>query len=435
MSLQSLFANQKVLIFGLGLQGGGVSDALIAHHFGARVRVTDLKPASALTPSLAQLPPDIDLSLGGHTDDDIHWADLIILNPGVPPDNQYLKLAHQLQKPVYGSAALYLKYTSLITIGITGTRGKSTTTHLVYHFLNRAFPGQVLLGGNIPGHSPLSFINQEKGKKYAVLELSSFQLHFCHSLQVSPHISVVTNIYPDHLNRYSSMQAYIHDKLALVQYQTNQDYAILNRNDTQAHLFAQATPAKISYFDYSNLPTPLVGKHNQANLAAATKVAEILHLDHNLVKQAAANFTGLPFRLERVGEREGVVFINDTTSTTPIATITAINSLPGNIILIVGGESKNLPIQAMVDLICSSPKVKKVVILGSQNNSEFLGKIKTCQDKILGQVFDMLSAVKLSFAAAQKGDIILLSPGFASFDLFKNEFDRGRQFNDCIQKL
>lgn len=437
MTIQELFQNKRVLIFGLGLQGGGVADALTALSFGAEVRVTDLKLADQLVTSLKQLPANISLTLGEHREEDIRWADLILVNPAVPFENPYLQLAQRLGKSVYGSAALYLKFTSLPVIGITGTRGKSTTTNLIYQILNQAYPNQVLLGGNIPGKSPLQLLHQEEAKKYVVLELSSFQLHYCHALKVSPHLAVVTNIYPDHLNRYPSMEAYIQDKLALVQYQTSQDYAILNQNDPQAPLFAQATQAQIRYFDYSSLSTPLIGQHNRANIAAATMVAEILAVPPNLTKQAVANFTGLPFRLERVGEKRGVTFINDTTSTTPIATITAIKALAQQpLVLIVGGSDKGLPFDQLVDLICRQSNLKKVVILGSFQNQAFVDALKAhCPAKIVAQVKNMSSAVNQAVAVAQPGDVVLLSPGFASFDLFKNEFDRGKQFNEAVQNL
>jgi UDP-N-acetylmuramoylalanine--D-glutamate ligase len=192
----------------------------------------------------------------------------------------------------------------------------------------------------------------------------------------------------------------------------------------------------VSYFGYSNLPSQLIGKHNQANIAAALKVAEILQLDPNLSKQAVASFKGLPFRLERVGEKRGVVFINDTTSTTPIATITAIKALPQNLVLILGGSDKGLPFADLTKLICQADKVKKVVILGSFNNQTFVQALKDqCPQKILAQVKTMAEAVQSALTVAQPGEAILLSPGFASFDLFKNEFDRGRQFNEIIRHL
>lgn len=436
--LKSLFYQRKVLIFGLGLQGGGVADALTALSFGAKVRVTDLKTATQLQSSLAKLPSQIETSLRGHKPEDIEWADLIIQNPAVPFDQPLIQLAHQLKKPVYGSAALYLQTTSLPVIGITGTRGKSTTTNLIYYLLNHFYPNKVLLGGNLPDKSPLQLINQEQDKRYAVLELSSFQLHFCHSLKVSPHLAVVTNIYPDHLNRYPDMETYIQDKLALVKYQQKSDHAILNQNDSYSSLFARNTSAQVHYFTYANLKTSLIGSHNQANLAAALKVAEILNLPLSKTKEILSQFRGLPFRLERVGEKRGITFINDTTSTTPIATITAIKAMSQPFVLIVGGSSKNLPLNDLIKTICKTSSLKKIVILGSYQNPEFVQQLyQTCPQKIIAQVKSMQAAVSLAFKHAQSSKIktVLLSPGFASFDLFKNEFDRGRQFNELVAKL
>lgn len=433
--INNLFSGKKVLIFGLGLQGGGAGSALFAKRHGAKVKITDLKSTQSLKSTLSKLPEDITQTLGRHDPLDIDWADIIIKNPGVSHNSDLIQYALQSKKQVYMPAALYLKYSKLKTIGITGTRGKSTTTRLIYSMLNRSFPDQVLIGGNIPGQSPLELLDEENNKKYAVLELSSFQLAGCDRLQVSPQLAVVTNIYQDHLNRYNSMDSYIKDKLTIVKYQGKNDITILNKLDDNANKFQKLSHAQIKWFTTSNLKSSLIGDHNKQNIAAAQVVALSLGIDKATIKRSVQDFRGLPYRLEKIAEKNGITYINDTTSTTPISTIKAIQSLKDPIILIIGGESKNLETDNMIDLVCLSNQVTKIIILGSKNNKEFLTKINNCKDKIIGNVSSMREAMQLAVAHAKSGDTVLLSPGFASFDLFNNEFERGDQFNREVEKL
>lgn len=433
MSFQRDVKDKKVLVFGLGLQGGGLGDALWLSKHGAKVRVTDPK-------NLASLPIEIEVVEGSHRDIDIDWADMIIKNPAVPPNQPQLLYARQKNKPVLTSIAVLVKEIRQKTIAITGTRGKSTVTALVFELLQSAYPGRVVQGGNIPGTSGLALLDQVIDIDYAVLELSSFQLEGFHELNLSPHIAIVTNIYPDHLNRYPDMSSYIADKSSITKYQKEGDYALVNKGNEGAKKLGKLTPANLLFYSEDDLPpdleVKLIGEHNRENLAAVFALAKHLGISSDLVRNIARTFTGLPYRLETVARLQDVAFVNDTTSTTPIATIKAINALEGSFIIIVGGESKNLPIDDMIELLANSPKVRKIVILGSDNNTEFLSAInRACSKKILGYANSMPQAVKLAFTNARAQEQILLSPGFASFDLFKNEFDRGDQFNESIKKL
>lgn len=414
-------SKKKVLIFGLGLQGGGVGDALWLHKQGARVRITDRKSEKELASSLNQLPSGISQSLGGHSDLDIDWADLIIKNPGVPDDEPHIQRARSLNKPVYTSIALFVSLARSKTVGITGTRGKSTTTELIFRLLDSAYPGQVKKGGNIPGTSGLQLLEELSSTKYFVLELSSFQLHNFHELEVSPHVAVMTNIYPDHLNRYPSMAAYQLDKEAIFRYQQPGDIAIR---------FPQASIVP------SDWQLQLLGKHNRENVAGMLLVSRALKLSDQLARSVAENFRGLPYRLETIKVINGITFINDTTSSTPTAAIKAVQAVSGPKIMIVGGQSKNLPFQELVNILGKDNSVSKLVILGSRDTPDFVQELQhSCSQKIVGQVDSMSMAVKLAADVARPGDTVLLSPGFTSFDLFPNEFDRGRQFNDCVNKL
>lgn len=415
---------KKVLIFGLGRQGGGQGDADWLQAQGAEVRLSD---------------QDLTLVQRGQPREDLAWSDLVIKNPGVPDDHPHLRYARELGKPVFTSIAIYVKYASIPVLGVTGTRGKSTTTALITTLLERVYPGQILTGGNIPGTSGLSLFTSEQGKKYAVLELSSFQLHNFHELKCSPPLAVVTNLYPDHLNRYPDMTAYRRDKEAILLYQSPSDVALVNADNPGAVLIGQSAPGRLETFtasDVSSWSTPLPGLHNRENLAAMFAVAKILKIPESVCREVAAQFRGLPFRQEIVRVNRGVTYINDTTATTPTAAIKALEAQTKPTILICGGASKNLPDSALVESIVSASAVKHIVILGSREIPLFVTALKErAGAKIIGQVMGMGEAVKLAAAHAQPDWTVLLSPGFASFDLFANEFDRGRQFNDAVRAL
>ena len=281
--------------------------------------------------------------------------------------------------------------------------------------------------------------DQSVGKEYAVLELSSFQLHSFHDLQVSPVYAVVTNLYPDHLNRYADMDSYAADKTAIVKYQKAPGFTVFNQDNEGSVLIASHT--SVTKHPYSstlatNYPTSLLGEHNTSNIAGAITLCQKLGINDEVIRRTVADFKGVPYRLELVRMIGGINFINDTTATTPVAAVIALRAIKGNIILICGGESKKLPHSEFVGEIINNDHVKKVIFLGSHNIPEFTEAIKSgAPAKLAGQVDSMAEAVTLARSLSVAGDTVLLSPGFASFDLFKNEFDRGDQFNDLVRAL
>lgn len=416
--------NKKVLVFGLGRQGGGAGDAAWLAAHGATVQVSDS--------NLALCPE-------GQTVAQIDWADLIIKNPGVPDDHPLLIVARSQGKPVLTSIAIFVQHTSVKVIGITGTRGKSTTTALISKLLEKQYPGQVITGGNIPGTSGLSLFDQDVGKLYAVLELSSFQLHNFHDFKVSPPITVITNLYPDHLNRYKTMRDYQHDKEAIVMYQKPTDLTLYNRDNPGAHAIAKSSTGQVRAYsakDVRTWDTTLPGLHNRENLAAMWGIAQALAITQTTCQEVVKNFHGLPFRQEIVRVHKDITYVNDTTATTPTAATKALQASATPTIWITGGDTKQLPFDELIAEIKSNSYLKKIVILGSKNIPDYTYALKlVAADKILGTADSMSSALDLARSCVQSGDNILLSPGFASFDLFQNEFDRGRQFNDYVQAL
>ncbi len=415
---------KKVLVFGVGKQGGGSGDAAWLTKQGANVRLCD---------------KDRELSFEGQTKEQIEWAEMIIKNPGVPDDHELILYAKSRHVPVFTSIALVVQYFADKIIGVTGTRGKSTTCALITAMLERAFPGQVILGGNIPGSSGLALFDEIVSKKYVVLELSSFQLHNLHDLQVSPHISVVTNLYPDHLNRYQDMANYQKDKEAIVAYQKHHDLTLYNRDNQGAHTISLSSTGVVRGYSASEVAdwqTSLVGCHNRENIAGMWAVGKALGISKDVCQVVVQHFSGLPHRLELIREVKGVTFINDTTATTPTATIKALQAFSKPIVWIVGGDTKNLPFDDLLTEIKSNPHLKKIVILGSKNIPDFVSSLKQLASaKIIGQVSSMSDAVALAMQHAESGEVVLLSPGFSSFDLFQNEFDRGKQFNAVVKSL
>ncbi len=400
-----MYKDKKVLVFGLGRQGGGAGDAKWLKQQGAIVRISD---------------KDLSLCPEGQTRGQIDWAEIIIKNPGVSDDHELILYAKSKSIPVFTSIALFVKDCPIKTIGVTGTRGKSTTVALITAILEKVYPGQIISGGNIPGASCLSLFDQVEGKKYAVLELSSFQLHNFHELQISPNYALLTNIYPDHLNRYSDMASYMRDKQAIHLYQKPGDY------------YVEFPDPQI----VSDWKTPLPGLHNRQNIAGAWSLLSRLGVAESTAREVVAKFGGLPSRQEIIATVGGVIYINDTTSTTPTAALYALKASTSPTIWITGGDTKNLPFDELITEIKNNPLLKKIVILGSKNIPDYTGELESIAgDKIVGTAASMSQAIGMAQSHAESGDNILLSPGFASFDLFQNEFDRGRQFNDIVLNL
>lgn len=445
MTIQQYLANKKILVFGLGRQGGGQGDVAYLANHGYFVRVIDKQTTEELSLNPDQLIPNVEYHLGTQARADIEWSDLIIKNPGVPEDDPLIATAIELGKTVVSSIALFVKYSPCITIGITGTRGKSTTTELIYQVLEHHFPGLVIKGGNIPGTSGLSLFDQvedlpaQAGKKYAVLELSSFQLHSFHDLKVSPSVAVVINIYPDHLNRYRGMSEYIQDKSAILAYQSSPDFATINLDNELARQMGATSSTSPTYFSSSDVESwqlQVPGDHNRQNVAAMFSVAKHLGIGENEARQVAQEFNGIPFRQEKIAVVGGVTYINDTTATTPVAATVALRAQSQPFILICGGATKNLPLDVFINELKSNSLLKHIILLGSHNIPEFTNPLREfVGNKIIGQLESMSEAVALASSHAKSGETVLLSPGFVSFDLFQNEFDRGRQFNDCVNNL
>ena len=352
---KNIFKNKKVLVMGLGLNGGGVGVAKFFCKQGADVLVTDLKSEEVLKDSISKLRgKKIKYTLGKHKEKDFLWADLIIKNPDVPSSSPYLEIAKKNNIEVETDISLFLKMSKAFSIGITGTKGKSTTSSLIYHILRKKFK-KTFLAGNI-GISPLELLPKIKKGDKIVLELSSFGLE---DLKQSPNISVITNIMTDHLNRYGTMAEYIETKKIIFKYHNKNDALVLNEDDFIVRQFAKEAKSKVYFYSGNNVKAngfKLMGKQNLSNLSAAITVAKLLKVPEKNILSAIKTFKGVHSRQEFVREVSGVKYFNDTTATIPEAVVSAMDSLSekftsAKILLICGGVYKGVDYNKMVEKI------------------------------------------------------------------------------------
>lgn len=427
------FKDKKVLIFGLGSLGRGLSVTKIFSEIGAQVKVTDKKDVSQLTYSLEQLKQyNLTYTLGEHKSEDIEWADVIIRNASVPWNHELLNHARSLKKVIKMDACLFFEYTqSPHTIGVTGTRGKSTITQLIYQLL-KDNQKNVFLAGNIYTGASIEYLKTYDPQAWYVFELSSWQLQAFHDQKVSPHIAVLNNLYPDHLLD-RTYQEYMNDKTAIFKYQKPGDYLVINRQDSDTADLSIDTQAQVIEYKtidcLGDINLTIKGRHNQTNVAAVIKVASILGIKN--IRPTLESFTGLPYRLEQIYSDDSIKIINDSASTTPIAVQAALDTFPDSILL-VGGTSKKLPTQEMIDAINS--KTHQVIFLEGTGTSEIVDQIDP--SKVVSQFSDFRQAIETGLALSrQQRKTLLFSPGFTSFGMFINEFDRGQQFNSIVKEL
>ena len=439
------FKNKKVVIMGLGLQGGGVGAAKFFCSQGADVLVTDLKNKDELKDSLEKIKDlPVTYTLGKHKEEDFLNSDLIIKNPGVGEESPFLKTARKAGIPVETDINIFFELTEALVVGVTGTKGKSTIASFIYKIL-KTHKKDVFLAGNI-GVSPLEIIPKVKKGSWVVLELSSFELEH---LEKSPEIAVVCSIYPDHLNRYKNLKEYVKAKKTIYKYQGPKDFLVLNYDDPLVKKMAQDAKSQILFYSKESLPLKkfgcflkdgkiffkkealakiedlrIKGDHNISNALAALTVAKILRIPSKKIKKAMSSFKGVKDREQLVLERDGIKYVNDTTATIPEAVCSALERFSNeNIVLIAGGENKGVRYEKMAEAI--EKNAKSLVLLpgsASEELKKHLKKIKVIP------AFSMKEAVKKAKEKAEEGDIVLLSPGAASFNLFDNEFDRGEQF-------
>ncbi|NUY81723.1 UDP-N-acetylmuramoyl-L-alanine--D-glutamate ligase [Flavobacterium sp. MAH-1] len=392
---------------------------------------------------------------GGHTEEKVLNADIVMKSPGIPDKADIVKKLHKKGIPVISEIEFASKYAKGKTIGITGSNGKTTTTMLT-HWLLKSGGLNVGLGGNI-GKS-FAWQVAEDNYEYYVLELSSFQLDGI--IKYAPHIAIITNISPDHLDRYDyKYEKYIDAKFRITMNQTKDDYLIydaddeaiqnwLKNNKTKAQLIPFSITQKLkkgAYLKDNKMEInineeefiietgdiSLEGKHNLKNAMAAASVAKLMQIRKATIRESLANFQGVEHRLEKVLKIGNVQYINDSKATNVNATFYALDSMTTQTVWIVGGVDKGNDYSELMPLV--REKVKAIVCLGV-DNKKIIDAFGNVVD-VMVEVDNMTDAVRTSQKLAEKGEAVLLSPACASFDLFENYEDRGKQFKNAVHNL
>ena len=390
-----------------------------------------------------------------HTESLILNADLVMKSPGIPDKAPIIKKLVEKGISVISEIEFAAQFTNAVTIGITGSNGKTTTSMLTYHLL-KSGGLNVALGGNI-GKSFAQQVADENYDSY-VLELSSFQLDGI--INYRPHIAIITNISPDHLDRYDyKYENYIAAKFRITMNQTEEDYLIydaddeainnwLKNNKTKAQLipfsltktfnegaYLNNTMMEVRInqdkFDIDTETISLEGKHNLKNAMAATSVAKLMQIRKSTIRESLFNFQGVEHRLEKVLKIQNVQYINDSKATNVNATFFALDSMNTPTVWIVGGVDKGNDYSELMPFV--REKVKAIVCLGLDNN-KIIDAFGDVVDTMV-EVKTMVEAVKMAERFSEKGDTVLLSPACASFDLFTSYEDRGNQFKKAVQNL
>lgn len=447
---------KRVLIMGLGLHGSGIASARYAAQQGAQVRVTDLRPAEVLAPSIAALAGlPIEYILGQHRDEDFAWAEIVLRVPGVKRTSPYLRIAREHGAQIEQEIALFFSACPGRIIGVTGTRGKTTTSTLLYELV-KASGQPTVLGGNVSGVETLSLLPAITPQTQVVLELSSWQLEALEPHRMSPAVAVMTNIYPDHLDTYDGMEDYAAAKANIFRHQQPGDLAVFNYDNEWTRRMGEEAPAEQTWFTslerggsflrgsdqlvpFTFRDTPLPGIHNLENILLATTTARLLGIPDETIARITREFRGVPHRLQEIAVINGVHYINDTTSTTPVAGKAALRAFAGPIVLVAGGNTKHLPLAGWPAAIVE--RCRDLVLLKGTGSDELLPALEAEASRqgrpspLRGVFNDFPVAMKAAVVLAQPGDTLLFSPGFTSFGMFLNEFDRGDKFVEFVEKL
>ena len=440
---EKYFRDKNITVMGIGLLGRGVGDIKLLASCGAHIIATDLQEKKKLEKSLRQLKKfkNITYTLGKHSIQDFRNCDFILKGAGVPLENKYIEAAQAENITVQMSFGLVLDILKkegmhITVIGITGSKGKSTTTGLVEAILKKSgLPYH--LAGNIRGIANLPLLKKVNNGDIILAELDSWQLQGLHSVKISPDIAVFTNFFEDHLNYYEgSMRNYFKDKSAIFRYQTKKDHLILTNASKKAikKYYRRTIESKKYLTRFKNLPKSweyiIFGKHNEKNLAQANQVGKLLNISRSLIKEALTEFEGVDGRFQRIGAKNGITFFNDNNSTTPESTVVSLQSLkkqyPGrNIILIGGGSDKEFHYHKMAKYV---ERNVRFTLLFSGGATDKLRECFSSKFENFRETLHMKTAMNIAIDEAKRGDIIILSPGAASFGVFNNEYERGDQY-------
>ncbi|MDR2842233.1 MAG: UDP-N-acetylmuramoyl-L-alanine--D-glutamate ligase [Spirochaetaceae bacterium] len=459
---------------GLGLHGGGLECAKFLARCGAKLTVTDLRDAQSLQKPVDNLnscvaecgAPPVNYVLGKHETEDFKKADIVIKNPGVRPDSEFLKFARRIETDI----SLFLRHNPARLTCVTGSKGKSFTASAIHYGLKVAhnnklagFNGNAYLGGNITV-SPLTFLEKLTKDDDVVLELSSWQLGDLAAGSLKPHTALITAIMSDHLDRYGTMEAYVKDKRVIYQAQDSL-CATIAGSDSWGKSFLAESRARCYTYTNGKLENGIngayispngegiaVGKigvlnegesavvvpaypsvpglHQKTNLLAASLALLELNIPPDFIKNALGKFPGIEHRLEFFYEKNGIKFYNDTAATIPEAAACAVEAL-GHPVLVTGGTDKNLD---FLPLCKAAKEAKAVILLSGSAEKKLVAALQEAKVSFLGPYSSLDAALCAVKETAHNGDAVVLSPGCASFGMFLNEFDRGRKWKEAVMR-
>jgi len=446
------FRGKKVTVVGFGRSGRAAAKLLM--EAGAKVRVSEALPYEKIAGDLSWLSKGgVEFEFGGHQRETLLGSEMIVVSPGVSLEMPALKEARAQGIPMIGEVELASLSTSATFVGVTGSNGKSTTTTLIGEMLKQGGK-PVVVAGNI-GTSLCDVVPRLSPAHIVVAELSSFQLETIDSFRC--HISLLLNLSPDHLDRYPDFSAYVRAKARIFETQQEEDFAILNGDDefclslsphikAQRVLFRRKGPVdegcflngREVLFRWRGQTTQICpsseigikGVHNLENAMAACAAASLLGLAPGVLKKALREFSGLEHRLELVLEKEGVQFVNDSKGTNVGAAIKSLESYDAPIILIGGGKDKGSDFSPLAEV--ARGRVKALILMG-----EAMEKMKAALKGVapILEAKEMGEAVRRANSIAKRGDVVLLSPACASFDMFANFEERGRVFKEEVRRL
>ncbi len=450
--MANILSGKRVVVMGLGRFGGGEDSAIFAVKSGGKVLVTDLAKPEELAGTLKQLEGlPIEYRLGEHRMEDFTTADVVIVNPAVPPTNKFIAAAEKAGATITSQVELFFQLCPAPIVGITGSNGKSTTTSLIYHLLaagegqKQCIPyNKVWLSGNIGNRPFLGMLEQITKQDIVVLELSSFQLEQLSRIKAAPFVSIITNLTPNHLDRHGTFEGYCAAKEFIFSNQTlspnNPCVSIFNAEDSVTlgwyEKYKSQSGRKSMLFSSDNVSRklldayPLIGRANRSNLAAALKVVEHFGVAEEKLVEAVKTFQSLPDRLQLVAKINDIRWYNDSKSTTPVSTIAALDGIEEPKILIAGGYDKHIPFDGLGKVIVA--RAKAVVLLGQTADAIQKAIENAGGGVVIRRVTSMPEAVEVCRQLAVPGDVVLMSPACASWDMFENYQQRARIFAEAV---
>jgi len=475
----SQYSHKKVLIFGLGIHGGGTASALFFLKNGAQVRVTDIRTEEVLYESIKKIlavTSKVSFTIGSHSQKDIEWADIIVLNPGVSPEIPLINLAQKFGKEITNEADIFLKFCPCPAIGITGTRGKTTTTSWIHTLLSTTNE-HVVLTGNSSETPMLSVLENLQSYSSVVVELSSYQLEL---VKNSPSTAVITNLSRDHLNRHKTMESYAKSKAHIFTFQKKEEKCILNFENEWTPFFEKIPHegekfyfnlssqdklrkglvhehGKLYFKEKNNILNELWdtkgfiqhwGQHNFENACAASLATYLNGMSWESIFRGWNTLHTVRFRQEKIFDNGTLTIINDTTATSPAGTIAALQRFASTeLVLICGGTDKSLDFTEWARVVAHTVLPENIYFLSGSATEKMKESLQNIHFPWARSTEsnDPKSLITSAYTKAKKISLrdvaqsshptrvtLLFSPGAASFELFKHEFDRGLQFEKII---